>query len=583
MKSDNATQAVKQFGPLLALMVLFVVLVAALPSNPAADAAGVATDGDAAGDGTSGFGAGIDANAIGDDPGIGDGTTIDPTTGEVVGRGGRPGTDGTGSGGSGTGGGTAGASSGESAGSVGGVGPRPTTCARQAQGFASCPPTWSGDDNGGATARGVTADKLTLVLYTPARQQAVEAILGNAGVATAASQRAVLPFYEKYYNEHFELYGRKLEIEFQEGPTASADTAGQTNDAVKAVTENNPFAVVASFASPAFHTEVSRRQVVNLTGLLQFPADFHAGRAPYSYGYHLDADGVLDHAAEYYCTRMKGQKAALGGSPTIRSQDRKVGIVQDAGTDVGERLAARLRRCGAIVGPVLTVSQDVSQASRESQSVISQFQADKVTTVACVCNAIVPVFATPEATKQAYFPEWLHTAYGATDTMALGRLYDQSQWANSFGITVFRKYESLKQRLAWKTYAAGGGTNQEDNRSGGETVSDLLVPILLGIEEAGPNLTPATLQAAMGRLVVRPRSPDVAQLSFGNNGPSAFTAVDDVAEIWWQAGETGPDGGQGRFYYPNGGRRVQLGGWPAKPPTAKTPDGSPQPARDPDA
>ena len=39
------------------------------------------------------------------------------------------------------------------------------------------------------------------------------------------------------------------------------------------------------------------------------------------------------------------------------------------------------------------------------------------------------VDASTPATNQGYYPEWIITGSGLSDTTAAGRLYDQTQWA----------------------------------------------------------------------------------------------------------------------------------------------------------
>ena len=47
----------------------------------------------------------------------------------------------------------------------------------------------------------------------------------------------------------------------------------------------------------------------------------------------------------------------------------------------------------------------------------------------------MPIYLTKAATEQNYFPEWVITGTVLTDTTALGRLYDQKQWAHAFGLS----------------------------------------------------------------------------------------------------------------------------------------------------
>ena len=70
-------------------------------------------------------------------------------------------------------------------------------------------------DNGGATHRGVTADTIKIVIRefpTTANSQESDRQIREAGFATADDTRAIRDQFREFYNENFELYGRKVEF-----------------------------------------------------------------------------------------------------------------------------------------------------------------------------------------------------------------------------------------------------------------------------------------------------------------------------------------------------------------------------------
>jgi hypothetical protein len=58
-----------------------------------------------------------------------------------------------------------------------------------------------------------------------------------------------------------------------------------------------------------------------------------------------------------------------------------------------------------------------------------------VTTVVFLGDPVMPIYLTKAATDQNYYPEWIITGTVLTDSTALGRNYDQTQWAHAFGIS----------------------------------------------------------------------------------------------------------------------------------------------------
>ena len=78
---------------------------------------------------------------------------------------------------------------------------------------APCVPAFRGD-NGGATARGVTATSIRVVRRAfpdSANSQAVDAVVAQAGGATQATVRSVRSELQKRFDQTYELYGRKVE------------------------------------------------------------------------------------------------------------------------------------------------------------------------------------------------------------------------------------------------------------------------------------------------------------------------------------------------------------------------------------
>src|SRR5205807_911942 len=70
-------------------------------------------------------------------------------------------------------------------------------------------------DNGGATWTGVTRDKIEIVYYREKDNPAVRAIEEGAGLYSDPSdqQSFINNAANKFINAHYELYGRKINIE----------------------------------------------------------------------------------------------------------------------------------------------------------------------------------------------------------------------------------------------------------------------------------------------------------------------------------------------------------------------------------
>ena len=477
----------------------------------------------------------------------------------------------------GTAAGTAGG--GGSASGAGSGGGGAVDCSRQKLiGGPSCrPPKWSGN-NGGATAPGVTGDSITIVTYVPKRNPQVQAILAAAGTASSAQQINVLAAYEKFFNEQYELYGRKVKLLFQEGPGDGADPAQNQADAAYIATELKAFYVNCSACAGSFHDELVRRGLPSTTVIVPFTQAYHDKSAPYLFGVLPDFDLTAQSGADYYCKRLQGRKAVHAGDATFQAQNRKLGIIAvDTPENPGDAYKRYLERCGGEVAAVVKYASDITTAQQQATNAILQLRQSGANIVTCVCDVIAPVFFTAAATQQNYHPEWFQNGLFAQESYKAGQLYDQTQWSRAFGIGSISKPEPLEQEEWYVAYKRGGGTDEEAIANAGGSIFSGLVQALDAIEAAGPNLT---AQGFVNKMLTLPayggKEVGQSQQSFGKNGPGPWTRVDDHGEIWWNPSKPAPNGRAGEQHYVDGGRRYKVGEWPRTDPKVFVDDGSPQ-------
>lgn len=469
---------------------------------------------------------------------------------------------------------------------VGGGGWRPTgeDCSRQKTIESPlCRPTPAFDgNNGGATYKNIDPDEIRIVVYEPGTNAQVDALLGAFGASSSDDSKviAALEVYAKYFNSQYETYGRKIRIIHKRGPGNASTPEEQTADAVSVATELKASFVLSAVGSTAFHDELARRGIPSIAGGLQFRAKWYEDRAPFVFSMVPDLDLTLDHVAEYWCKRVMNKKAKWAGDPLYQQQTRKLGIIypnDNLDLTGGPLLAEKIKACGGNVVKMVSYASDVSTAQAQATNAVAQLRDAGVTTVACTCDPIAPVFFTNAATNQGWFPEWLQTGVLLTDLPDFGRLYNQQQWAHSFGTSVFPKYGPAAEGGAWKAYWATKPKGNKDEANAGAAYFSMLIYLVGAIEAAGPDLTPRTFAEGMfSQPAVGGATPDAVRASFGANGPSPYTAIDNVQEIWWDPTRPGPDGEPGYVFYVDGGRRRYLGEWPSNDPVVFVDDGSKQ-------
>jgi len=219
---------------------------------------------------------------------------------------------------------------------------------------------------------------------------------------------------------------------------------------------------------------------------------------------------------------------------------------------------------------------EIGQAPQTSQTVIAKMNASHVTSIICICDALTPVFFTKEATKEAYFPEWIQTGTGLTDTTFFGRTYDKQQWNHSFGISpLWVFWQHLNVSEGYREYhhycpvflpASECADGKES--VGVNTYRAGFLYLTIGISGAGPNLTPKTFAQALYDFPYTGGLPHVPLIGWTPDEPNA---IKDFTEVFWDQVATGMDEvnkqGAGILMKASGGKRYQLGQWPTTDPS----------------
>ena len=118
---------------------------------------------------------------------------------------------------------------------------------------------WTGTNNGGATARGVTATSIKIVSWlgqeTPGTRQALAA--AELQDPPAVVERAFNAL-NKYHNAYYQTYGREVKLVQMNASGESTNDAAMKADAVKIADEQKAFAVFAGNALAPIPTVLAR-------------------------------------------------------------------------------------------------------------------------------------------------------------------------------------------------------------------------------------------------------------------------------------------------------------------------------------
>ena len=242
------------------------------------------------------------------------------------------------------------------------------------------------------------------------------------------SQDRTYRVFQRYFNERFQLHGRRLQLYVRNNRDTEST---QMANAVAMDEEHKVFATVGVGAD--YITETIRRGIVNF-GSYQNPLDFYRRHSPLAYSFQMDGTRLMRLAGEAVCKQLMGKPVQWNGeSDSLKNGTPRVYgaiVLEKPPNRVGDAdLLRKILResCGIELKQVLSY-QETSGADAAFAPGIARLKSEGVTTVICQCDSLGPVVMTPLATSQAWFPEWFVVGSLITDRNDSARLYDQRQW-----------------------------------------------------------------------------------------------------------------------------------------------------------
>ncbi|MEX0875628.1 MAG: hypothetical protein WD646_14435 [Actinomycetota bacterium] len=438
---------------------------------------------------------------------------------------------------------------------------------KQVPGDGYSPPciSFSGD-NGGKTSRGVT-DKEVVIAYRlttdPSLQDALASVGGGDALdSSEAIERTAFGLVE-YFNARFQLYGRKIKlVPFQGRGALTTELLGggqdaANNDAIKVSKELAPFADISALSQP--YSDALARQKVMAFNAPYMSREWYTARRPYTWSLTPDCTLLTGLIADYANKRIFGRPAAYAGGD-LQGQARRIAVISpdnpeyqqcvDSGVDI-------VRSEGNSYAMRESYTLDIASLSSQAASLVAKMRSQDITSVACVCDPILPIFMTAKAHEQTWFPEWFVTGTALTDVDVLGQLYDQEEWSHAFGISALGELEPLRGSFAYQAYKS---IRKDEPALIVDILYYTIYMLALGIHMAGPNLTPETFEKGM---FAYPGGQGIAgRWKFG---PGDYTPMEDAREIWWDPEARSVQNGEPGAYRGDK-RRYKVGEWTREAP-----------------
>jgi Periplasmic binding protein len=433
---------------------------------------------------------------------------------------------------------------------------------QQVQDDGYSPPCFTFEgDNGGATTRGVTGDSITVSYRMTADPNLFTVLADIGGIEFEESNEQIARTAEglvEYFNRNYQLYGRQLRFQRVNGRGSmiqeftGGGQEGANNDALQVANEVQAFADITAVTQP-YADALTRNEVINI-GAPFLSRQWFTGNRPYSWSNFPDCSVVAEAATEYGVKRMFGKPARYAGGD-LANQPRRIALITPDNLEY--------RRCGDYSEEIAAEAGfefayrtnyvfDMAQIQSQAVNVLAQLRANDITTVACACDPLMLLYLAQQANQQNYRPEWSIVGVGFIDLDLVGQMVQNTagdQWTRAFGGSAWGIQEPNTTSAGYRAY-----TSVRDDQP--SLLVDLLYyqiyELVIGIQMAGPNLTPETFEAGMFAYP-------------GGSGPAGtwdfyeehYTGVTDAREIWWDPNAPSPFNGQAGTYRDNGQRYQQ--------------------------
>lgn len=517
------------YGPFLLLAALALGMAVFVPSRVPEEGTAATAGSGGRRDGGAAAGTGADSVA---GPGVGDGDPAAGSGGAVAGP----------------------------AGSASGVQPCPDR-ADQIPGDPYSPPclTFTGD-NGGATAQGVTATEIHVSMrrtQDASFNDAIAGIVGAGIVDTPAEVEATTKVLVEYVNERFQLYGRKIVLDYYDGQgSLGSELVGNGRDkaevdATKVAEELKTFADLSAGSEP-YADALARRGIVNVGSPL-LSREWYSSRSPYSWSVLPDCTKVVEAATEFVLKRLSGPIATRAGG-ALRGKPRVITALAPENAWYQECVQAARRVLRAAgqdfdVDPI-AYRLDLTTMSNQAANLIPRLKAQGVTTLLCGCDPVFPIFLSGTANREEYYPEFV----SGYEQDFIGQLWDPTFQRQSFGISPLGQNNSQRPQDTIG-YAAFKQMSDDEPAFGVDGIYYNLYLFAIGVQMAGPNLTPETFE--QGMFAYPERYGPAGLWSFG---PEDHTPMDDFHEMYWDPDAISTYNGRpGAWVDPNPGRRYRNG------------------------
>lgn len=417
--------------------------------------------------------------------------------------------------------------------------------------------TFTGD-NGGATARGVTDDTIT-VTYRLTADENLLVLLGTLGGVpldeTNEEMERTAQALVEYFNANYELYGRQIELVGYEGrgqilpEFTGAGQDAATNDSIKVANEIEAFADVTGVTQP-YADALARNEVIAI-GAPYMSREWHEARRPFAWSTFPDCTATAEKSAAYSNRRLFGRDASFADGD-LAGDERTLAVISPNNLEYQQCVDSfeeQVEAEGNQVDLRLDYTLDPVQLKPQAASLMAKLKSEGTTSVSCACDPIMQMYLAQEATAQGYHPEWLIAGVGFIDMDLGGQIIHKNapdQWVRAFGGSPWAVQQPPETSAG---HAAYNSVRGDEPSLLVDQIYHQILTLVLGIQMAGPELTPENFETGLFALPA-----GTGQAGHWDFGPGHYTPITDLREIWWDPEAISPFNGE-LGSYADGGER----------------------------
>lgn len=441
-------------------------------------------------------------------------------------------------------------------------------------------------DNGGATAPGVTADEIVVLViedsgFIEVTSRGTERRPVNRCFdidAAPTDEWHLLTFglraFSQFFNARYMTYGRRVHFHQcwtnrDSQPTTPETARAEMNEWIR---QYQPFATMMYPIAyeEVYIEEAARNDVVTFKSSSRL-AEFYRRWPGLLWSHTGSVEVRAELYADYVCTEVVPHAVSFGANDNI-GQPRRLGLVYtDAdGASQAEAFAhqarASIEACGGefhAVGRVpypFVVGPANQSAAQEN---MARFQGSDVTTVIWAMG--FDSESSKAAANQSYYPEWIVAGDARLDGWQPNREQNQDAWRHAWAVSPAVLSPPVEDSDCYRALSEGDPNMNEQDRK-------LLCTnffyehydhrqLFTGIQVAGPRLTLQNVDKGFHAIPPAPSNDPTVPACFYL--PGDYTCVKDGVAMWWDPDSPSPgQSDPGCYRMVNGGQRYVAGAWP---------------------